>query len=132
MNEDREGEKCNIVFLEGVKVNQIICLTKRKILSGEELFVSYGNEVDRSHWDKKECQQTESGGSETATDSHEITTAVDDNNNKTWGIRATQTVVPASTEVPSAAENNGIVRMLQTLTTAGTTHEDTNSLEKDL
>ncbi|KAJ1850405.1 hypothetical protein LPJ73_003466 [Coemansia sp. RSA 2703] len=132
MNEDREGEKCNIVFLEGVKVNQIICLTKRKILSGEELFVSYGNEVDRSHWDKKECQQAESGGSETATDSHQITTVVGDDNNKTWGIRATQAVVPASTEMPSAAENNGIARMLQTLTTAGTTHEDTNYLGKDL
>ncbi|KAJ2635495.1 hypothetical protein GGF40_003571 [Coemansia sp. RSA 1286] len=51
MNEDREGKKCNIVFLEGVKVNQIICLTNRKIRSGEELFVSYGTEVDRSHWD---------------------------------------------------------------------------------
>ncbi|KAJ1994763.1 hypothetical protein GGI25_001420 [Coemansia spiralis] len=55
MNEAREGQhdqqKCNIVFLEGIEVNQIICLTARKIVKGEELFVSYGDEVDRSHWD---------------------------------------------------------------------------------
>ncbi|KAJ2315105.1 hypothetical protein IWW54_000507 [Coemansia sp. RSA 2705] len=53
MNEARTGDraKCNIAFLEGVQVNQIICLTVRKIRAGEELFVSYGDEVDRSHWD---------------------------------------------------------------------------------
>ncbi|KAJ2014224.1 hypothetical protein GGI03_002142 [Coemansia sp. RSA 2337] len=51
MNEDREGQRYNITFLEGVKVNQIICLTSRAIKRGEELFVSYGDEVDRSHWD---------------------------------------------------------------------------------
>ncbi|KAJ1934056.1 hypothetical protein EC988_008927, partial [Linderina pennispora] len=50
MNEDREGQKFNIAFLEGVKVNQIICLTTRNIKKGEELFVSYGEEVDRSKW----------------------------------------------------------------------------------
>ncbi|KAI7824526.1 hypothetical protein BX661DRAFT_124236, partial [Kickxella alabastrina] len=53
MNEDREGNRDNIVFLEGIKVNQIICLTSRQIKVGEELFVSYGSEVDRSHWDSK-------------------------------------------------------------------------------
>ncbi|KAJ1815913.1 hypothetical protein LPJ60_005535 [Coemansia sp. RSA 2675] len=54
MNEDREGRGYNITFLEGAKVNQIICLTSRAIKRGEELFVSYGNEVDRSHWDNDE------------------------------------------------------------------------------
>ncbi|KAJ2453142.1 hypothetical protein GGF42_003875 [Coemansia sp. RSA 2424] len=54
MNEDREGQRYNITFLEGVKVNQIICLTSRAIKCGEELFVSYGDEVDRSHWDNED------------------------------------------------------------------------------
>ncbi|KAJ2269757.1 hypothetical protein EV176_004499 [Coemansia sp. RSA 451] len=58
MNEARVGNagsaaRFNITFLEGVKVNQIICLTARAIEKGEELFVSYGDEVDRSHWDGK-------------------------------------------------------------------------------
>ncbi|KAJ1943640.1 hypothetical protein FBU59_002848 [Linderina macrospora] len=60
MNEDREGKKCNIAFLEGVKVNQIICLTTRSIKQGEELFVSYGEEVDRSKWghdEDTECDE---------------------------------------------------------------------------
>ncbi|KAJ2009164.1 hypothetical protein GGI04_000677 [Coemansia thaxteri] len=51
MNEDRVGQMYNITFLEGAKVNQIICLTSRAVKAGEELFVSYGDEVDRSHWD---------------------------------------------------------------------------------
>ncbi|KAJ2491864.1 hypothetical protein IWW37_001942 [Coemansia sp. RSA 2050] len=54
MNEDREGQRYNITFLEGAKVNQIICLTSRAIKRGEELFVSYGDEVDRSHWGNDE------------------------------------------------------------------------------
>ncbi|KAJ1907581.1 hypothetical protein LPJ81_000656 [Coemansia sp. IMI 209127] len=45
-----EQQKSNIVFLEGVKVNQVICLTLKDIAKGEEIFVSYGDEVDRSHW----------------------------------------------------------------------------------
>ncbi|KAJ2164220.1 hypothetical protein GGH15_004043 [Coemansia sp. RSA 562] len=58
MNEARvdnagSAARFNITFLEGVKVNQIICLTARAIEKGEELFVSYGDEVDRSHWDGK-------------------------------------------------------------------------------
>ncbi|KAJ2852146.1 hypothetical protein IWW36_000526 [Coemansia brasiliensis] len=65
MNEAREcdgkADRCNIAFLEGVKVNQIICLTTRNIKSGEELFVSYGDEVDRSHWDSRESSTEESG-----------------------------------------------------------------------
>ncbi|KAJ1723841.1 hypothetical protein LPJ53_001852 [Coemansia erecta] len=132
MNEDREGEKCNIVFLEGIKVNQIICLTKRKIFSGEELFVSYGNEVDRSHWDQKERQNVDGDGSEAATDAHELTDVTDKDNSRTWGIRATQMAVPASTEMPSVAEKNGIVKMLETLTTAGTPCENNDSLDSDL
>ncbi|KAJ2723020.1 hypothetical protein GGI07_002914 [Coemansia sp. Benny D115] len=51
MNEDRQGENFNIAFLEGVKVNQVICMTTKVINAGDELFVSYGDEVDRSHWD---------------------------------------------------------------------------------
>ncbi|KAJ2590437.1 hypothetical protein EV177_009067, partial [Coemansia sp. RSA 1804] len=55
MNEARSeqengDQKSNIVFLEGIKVNQVICLTLRDIAKGEEIFVSYGDEVDRSHW----------------------------------------------------------------------------------
>ncbi|KAJ2346866.1 hypothetical protein GGF43_004889 [Coemansia sp. RSA 2618] len=50
---DGMGGRCNIAFLEGAKVNQIICLTSRAIRRGEELFVSYGDEVDRSHWDER-------------------------------------------------------------------------------
>ncbi|KAJ2810828.1 hypothetical protein H4S07_002443 [Coemansia furcata] len=60
MNEDREGQRDNITFLEGAKVNQIICLTSRAIKCGEELFVSYGNEVDRSHWDGDDKARMES------------------------------------------------------------------------
>ncbi|KAJ2470920.1 hypothetical protein GGI02_002614 [Coemansia sp. RSA 2322] len=48
MNEDRVGQMYNITFLEGAKVNQIICLTSRAVKAGEELFVSYGDEVDRA------------------------------------------------------------------------------------
>ncbi|KAJ1822379.1 hypothetical protein LPJ56_000826 [Coemansia sp. RSA 2599] len=62
MNEDREGKKCNIVFLEGIKVNQVICLTNKKIRKGEELFVSYGSEVDRSHWDGGHGQEDKAWG----------------------------------------------------------------------
>ncbi|KAJ2714734.1 hypothetical protein H4R19_001571 [Coemansia spiralis] len=55
MNEARAadggGDRCNITFLEGIKVNQVICMTARPIPKGAELFVSYGEEVDRSHWD---------------------------------------------------------------------------------
>ncbi|CAJ0645590.1 3915_t:CDS:2 [Entrophospora sp. SA101] len=47
MNEDPFG---NMVFIEGSTVNQVICLTKREIKKGEELFVYYGGEVDREHW----------------------------------------------------------------------------------
>ncbi|CAG8453588.1 1009_t:CDS:2 [Paraglomus brasilianum] len=43
MNEDPFG---NMVFLEGYEVNQVICLTKRDIRKGEELFVYYGHEGD--------------------------------------------------------------------------------------
>ncbi|KAJ2787050.1 hypothetical protein GGI15_001038 [Coemansia interrupta] len=124
MNEDREGEKFNIAFLEGAKVNQIICLTSRKISSGEELFVSYGNEVDRSHWDKKESQDVDSGSSKAVADAHEFTEDVDKDNARAWGIRASQMVVPASTEIDSGAQKNGIVRMLETLTTASSLHEN--------
>ncbi|KAJ2455762.1 hypothetical protein EV183_000609 [Coemansia sp. RSA 2336] len=64
MNEARSSEGgCNIAFLEGVKVNQIICLTTRKIREGEELFVSYGNEVDRSHWDGRAMRASDCGES---------------------------------------------------------------------
>ncbi|KAJ2874930.1 hypothetical protein GGH93_001997 [Coemansia aciculifera] len=62
MNEDREGQRYNITFLEGAKVNQIICLTSRAIKRGEELFVSYGDEVDRSHWDNEDEARMESNG----------------------------------------------------------------------
>ncbi|KAJ1958422.1 hypothetical protein IWQ62_004902 [Dispira parvispora] len=42
--------KGNVAFLEGYIVNQVICMTTRKVKAGEELFVYYGSEVDREHW----------------------------------------------------------------------------------
>ncbi|ORY95353.1 hypothetical protein BCR43DRAFT_492848 [Syncephalastrum racemosum] len=53
MNETTE-QQANILFVEGVVVNQVICWTKRDIEPGEELFVYYGGDVER-HWkeDKK-------------------------------------------------------------------------------
>src|SRR6185437_7453630 len=57
MNEDPFG---NMVFLEGYEVNQVICLTKRDIRKGEELFVYYGHEVDRAHWGQQSDSEEES------------------------------------------------------------------------
>ncbi|KAJ3044467.1 hypothetical protein HDV00_001894 [Rhizophlyctis rosea] len=47
MNED--STRANMGFLEGAKVNQVICYTLREIQPGEELFANYGKDVDR-HW----------------------------------------------------------------------------------
>ena len=60
MNESDE-KGANILFVEGVVVNQVICWTKRDIQPDEELFVWYGRDVDR-HWDsgkKKRHGQTD-------------------------------------------------------------------------
>ncbi|KAJ1927828.1 hypothetical protein IWQ60_002593 [Tieghemiomyces parasiticus] len=40
----------NVAFLEGHVVNQVICMTTKKVRKGTELFVYYGSEVDREHW----------------------------------------------------------------------------------
>lgn len=40
----------NITFLEGVVVNQILCMTTKPIQSGDELFGNYGSDVDRQNW----------------------------------------------------------------------------------
>ncbi|KAI8334185.1 hypothetical protein BC941DRAFT_356691 [Chlamydoabsidia padenii] len=50
MNEAKEESLANILFVEGVVVNQVICWSKRLILPGEELFVWYGKDVNR-YWD---------------------------------------------------------------------------------
>ncbi|KAF9180732.1 hypothetical protein BGZ51_005920 [Haplosporangium sp. Z 767] len=44
MNENPNG---NISFITGSVVNQVICTTNRDVKAGEELFVFYGNDVDR-------------------------------------------------------------------------------------
>ncbi|OMH83152.1 hypothetical protein AX774_g3348 [Zancudomyces culisetae] len=51
MNEGGNISDCNISFLEGMVVNQIICFTTRLIKAGEELLVYYGSEVNRSKWE---------------------------------------------------------------------------------
>ncbi|KAJ1896770.1 hypothetical protein LPJ66_003797 [Kickxella alabastrina] len=114
MNEDREGNRDNIVFLEGIKVNQIICLTSRQIKVGEELFVSYGSEVDRSHWDSK--SDVSSGG----VDEEEGASS------KIRGMRAA-TMTTAAAAVGAGTlqqQQQSIVRMLETLTTAATNGDD--------
>ncbi|OLY85085.1 hypothetical protein AYI68_g735 [Smittium mucronatum] len=49
MNEDRNNY--NMIFEEGSIVNQVICITVKDILPGEELFVNYGLEIDRENWE---------------------------------------------------------------------------------
>ncbi|KAJ1938828.1 hypothetical protein GGF37_004653 [Kickxella alabastrina] len=115
MNEDREGNRDNIVFLEGIKVNQIICLTSRQIKVGEELFVSYGSEVDRSHWDSKSDVSSDGVSEEEGVSS------------KVRGMRAA-TMTTAAAAVGAGTlqqqQQQSIVRMLETLTTAATNGDD--------
>jgi hypothetical protein len=47
MNEAKDEAMANILFVEGIVVNQVICWSKRLILPGEELLVWYGNDVNR-------------------------------------------------------------------------------------
>lgn len=47
MNEAKEESMANILFVEGIVVNQVICWSKRLISPGEELLVWYGNDVNR-------------------------------------------------------------------------------------
>jgi len=49
MNENING-KPNVEFREGNKVNQVLIVAISNILPGEEIFVDYGNEVDRTGW----------------------------------------------------------------------------------
>lgn len=48
MNEDVTNG--NVAFIEGSVVNQVICMTTKDVQPGEEFFVNYGKDVDRSHW----------------------------------------------------------------------------------
>ncbi|KAJ3339859.1 hypothetical protein HDU93_007744 [Gonapodya sp. JEL0774] len=56
INEDKT--RINVEYIMGAKVNQIIVRTCRDILKGEELFVDYGDEVDRSKWATPEANAT--------------------------------------------------------------------------
>eukprot|EP00833_Pecoramyces_ruminatium_P005971 jgi/Orpsp1_1/1180003/evm.model.c7180000071753.1 len=49
MNENING-KPNVEFREGNKVNQVLIVAISNILPGEEIFVDYGKEVDRTGW----------------------------------------------------------------------------------
>ncbi len=51
MNEDKARR--NVAFVEGHVVNQVLCMTTRTIRAGQELFVDYGKDVDRDHWQAK-------------------------------------------------------------------------------
>ncbi|ORE08376.1 hypothetical protein BCV72DRAFT_271885 [Rhizopus microsporus var. microsporus] len=67
MNESDE-KGANILFVEGVVVNQVICWTKRDIQPDEELFVWYGRDVDR-HWgSRKKKRHGQTDKSKIATD----------------------------------------------------------------
>jgi len=48
INED--PPRSNVAFVDGHIVNQILVMTTRDIEPGEELFVDYGHEMDRSLW----------------------------------------------------------------------------------
>ena len=48
MNEDLD--RANVAFVEGYVVNQVLCMATKHIKKGQELFVSYGTDVDRSLW----------------------------------------------------------------------------------
>ncbi|RKP12540.1 hypothetical protein BJ684DRAFT_20928 [Piptocephalis cylindrospora] len=48
MNEDTN--RGNVLFVEGACVNMVICMSTRRIGSGEELFVYYGTDVERDEW----------------------------------------------------------------------------------
>ncbi|KAJ3215855.1 hypothetical protein HK099_006167 [Clydaea vesicula] len=45
--------RSNVTFFDGSEVNQIWVVTTRDIKPGEELFVKYGNDVDRNKWESK-------------------------------------------------------------------------------
>jgi hypothetical protein len=44
---NHSSELCNVEFLLGHQINQIICSTTRHIKKGDELFVNYGDEVGK-------------------------------------------------------------------------------------
>ncbi|KAI9230270.1 MAG: hypothetical protein DHS80DRAFT_731, partial [Piptocephalis tieghemiana] len=48
MNEDTN--RGNVLFVEGARVNMVICMSTRRIGAGEELFVYYGTDVERDEW----------------------------------------------------------------------------------
>ncbi|KXS20624.1 hypothetical protein M427DRAFT_66573 [Gonapodya prolifera JEL478] len=56
INEDKT--RVNVEYIMGAKVNQIIVRTCRDIQKGEELFVDYGDEVDRTKWATPEANAT--------------------------------------------------------------------------
>jgi len=47
---NENAAKVNCVFLDGAAVNQIWVVTTRAVRAGEEMFVVYGSEVDRTGW----------------------------------------------------------------------------------
>ncbi|ORX54215.1 hypothetical protein BCR36DRAFT_16089 [Piromyces finnis] len=45
-----ESSVNNVEFREGNKVNQVLCIAIKEIKPGEEIFVDYGKEIDRTKW----------------------------------------------------------------------------------
>ncbi|KAJ1966125.1 hypothetical protein GGI12_000274 [Dipsacomyces acuminosporus] len=115
MNEDTDEKNCNIAFLEGAAVNQVICLASRNIKVGEELLVFYGDEVDRSHWKPRDipaatdtskapdgsqdpsCSPTASS-SPIASGTSQLSAPSPSRN---WGIRATPAAAPTGMSAKS-------------------------------
>lgn len=50
----------NLAFLEGLDVNQIFCVSTKPIYPGEETFVSYGPDVERSWLDENQANSDSS------------------------------------------------------------------------
>ena len=50
MNED--VKRGNVAFVEGRVINQVICVAFKNVNPGDELFVYYGDEVDRNKWNR--------------------------------------------------------------------------------
>ena len=52
-----------MVFVDGPEVNQIWALTFLDLREGDELFVAYGDEVDRGVWEEmKDAGEIKHGG----------------------------------------------------------------------
>lgn len=57
INENTDPKNANLLFLEGVEVNQVLCVIIKDVQAGEEIFVNYGKEVERD-WSCNNCAAT--------------------------------------------------------------------------